>query len=123
MQKLTAAGFDVIAVPGSGMKTFSITTHGANGGTSQAAAQDIADFVRGENAAVVCQRVFGAGGGDDRETGGEPADWPVTRLLGNGVGRGAPAICHTHAVSGAPVSRLRLDGEVVGALFEEEDIR
>jgi hypothetical protein len=103
--------------------TSSITGLGANGGSCQPAPRDIADFARGENAAVVCQRVFGAGAGDDRETGGEPADWPVTRLLGNGVGCGAPAICNTHAVSGAPVSRLRLDGEVVGTLFEEEDVR
>ncbi|MDP3001299.1 MAG: RidA family protein [Bryobacterales bacterium] len=103
--------------------TSSITALGANGGSCQSAPRDIADFARGENAEVVCQRVFGAGAGDDREAGGAPADWPVTRLLGNGIGRGAPTICHTHAVSGAPVGRLRLDGEVVGTLFEEEDIR
>jgi enamine deaminase RidA (YjgF/YER057c/UK114 family) len=123
LQKLTGAGFDAIAVAGAGLRTLSITARGANGGARPPAPREIADFVRGENAAVVCQRVFSAGAGDDRAAGGQPADWPVTRLLGNGVGRGAPAACHTHAVSGAPLSRLRLDGEVVGARYEEEDVR
>ncbi|MBI4875148.1 MAG: translation initiation inhibitor [Acidobacteria bacterium] len=105
------------------MKTLSIQARAANGGARQPAPQDIADFLRGENAAVLCQRVFGSGAGDDRAAGGPPAEWPVTWLLGNGVGRAAPAVSHVHAVSGAPVSRLRLEGEVVGALFEDQDIR
>jgi len=123
LDKTTPAGFDVIAVPGSGMKTLSITAHGANGGSRPLASRDIADFARGLDAAVVCQRVFSVGAGGDRAVSGQPANWPVTRLLGNGVGRPAPAISHIQAVSGAPVSRLHLDGEVVGAVFEEGDIR
>lgn len=119
LHKLPSAGFEVIDIAGSGLRTLSITAPCANGGSCRSALKEIADFLRGENAAVVCERVLGAGAADDRA----PGDWPVTRLLGNGVGRGAPAICHTHAIAGAPVSRLRLHGEVVGARFEEEDIR
>jgi enamine deaminase RidA (YjgF/YER057c/UK114 family) len=93
------------------MRTLSITARGANGG----ARQEIAEFVRRENAVVVAERVLGPAAGD--------ADWPLTRLLGNGTGRGAPTVRCAEAVAGAPVRRLRLDGEVVGALFEDEHIR
>ncbi len=45
----------------------------------------------------------------------------MTWLQGNDDCRGTSTCSDVYAVSGSPVSRVRLDGQIVGAVFEDED--
>lgn len=77
---------------------------------------------------IVRQDVFGLGI-DPHAAGGaqnprlDPADWPVTWIEeGNGDG-GPVAGLQAHAVAGVPTRPLRLDGRLVGSVFEDDAAR
>ncbi len=89
---------------------------------------ELAGIVRETKATVVSQRVFSGHSGpcdfsSVRANGGAP-DWPVTRLHGNGAGNGPfHCYCQLAMVSGYPVAPVKIGGEIVGSVFEDEEFR
>ncbi len=73
---------------------------------------------------IVRQDVFGLVADPARDSAGrayrlDGSEWPVT-WVEEGNGGGCPvAGIQVHAVSGAPVTPIRMDGRVVGAVFED----
>ena len=124
--KSISEGFDVVTVPGRGLKNFFITAYPGKNGTRQSVTQHVAEFAKEENATIVCQRVFS---GRAAQPGGMPAlgesvahgSWPVTWLQGNDDCRGTSTCSHVYAIAGSPVTRVCLDGQIAGAVFEDED--
>ena len=112
-----APGLQVVAVPGPGVKAYGITNRLGDNDSAAQRAEIERELLRSEGAAVICQRLFGP-----REI--EPAarsDWARTWLLGNGGFAAAAASAQTYAVAGSAVTPVRLDGEVLGGLYEDED--
>ncbi|MCC6585539.1 MAG: hypothetical protein IT168_02365 [Bryobacterales bacterium] len=105
--------FEVVAVPASGLTTFSVLAC-----PDTAAVSDrLATALRDARATVASQRVFGDIGAWRFD--GAPA-WPVTWLTGNGRTSTRPPGSQITAVSGAEVKPLELDGRVIGSLFEDD---
>jgi enamine deaminase RidA (YjgF/YER057c/UK114 family) len=77
---------------------------------------------RGADGTLLSQMVLGGAHGcaeaAPRVAG---ADWPVTWLSGDPCRSLDPAGCQAVAVTGAPVRTLRLNGRVVGRVYEDDD--
>ncbi|MBK5293033.1 MAG: hypothetical protein JJE04_15350 [Acidobacteriia bacterium] len=127
MEPLIAADCPVTAVPGGGPRNFSISACPGNKGACLPECQQVARFMREENATVVSQRVFSSGGalcdGARAPENGLELGWPVTRLHGNGARNIGSLNCQLYAVSGSFVKRIEIDGQTAGGVFEDEDVR
>lgn len=116
--------FDKVAVPEAGVKTFSVIACPDAGQTAVPVLARTAQALQAADATVVSQRIFGSGG-DGLESpplwspGSGPA-WPVTRLCGNGRAPATRPSSQISAISGGEVRPLRLDGHILGSLFEDD---
>jgi enamine deaminase RidA (YjgF/YER057c/UK114 family) len=82
----------------------------------------LASAVREADGTLLSQMVLGGAHGcaeDAPRIAG--ADWPVTWLSGDPCQSLDPAGCQAVAVTGVPVRTLRLDGRVVGRVYEDDD--
>lgn len=118
MQSLTS-GSQVVTVPRSGGRNFSITLYPDSNGGAESVFESARRFLHGERAAIVSQRVFTGPGAHMRGAAELMRNGPVTRLEGNGACTGTVTHVHLDAVSGVPVKPLECDGQVVGTVYRD----
>lgn len=113
----SAPGIQVVAVPGPDVKEYYITSQLSGNGSSRLRAETVSALLHDAGASVTCQRVFGP-----REIA-PPAStaWARTWLLGNGGFEQSAASAQTYAIAGSTVTPVQIDGEVVGAVYEDAD--
>ena len=110
-------GIQVVAVPGPDVKEYYITSQLGGNGSSRLRAETVSALLHDAGASVTCQRVFGP-----LEIA-QPAStaWARTWLLGNGGFDRSAASAQTYAIAGSTVTPVQIDGEVVGAVYEDAD--
>jgi len=91
------------------------------GDSSPALFDQLASSARELGGAVVSQMVLG---GSERpevnESAVEGVQWPLTWLRGDPCNGRSPAASQAVVIAGAPVKPLRMDGRVVGMVYEDE---
>jgi len=123
LQKSTSSGLQIIALNRGAYREYFMTSVPEGDECSQSLFQRMADAVRARKAHVISQEVFGMpdknGAGIEmlKNTFGR-IDAPVTWLEDGHAANLCGA--HLRAISGAEVKRLKLDGRVVGSVFEDD---
>jgi enamine deaminase RidA (YjgF/YER057c/UK114 family) len=126
--KTASESLDAVEVSRPCFKKFYITAHPTAGDDPCQMFANLARFLHEHKAGIVSQDVFGScdlyeeGMRALEDTCGE-IEWPVTWI--EGEGRLARTLTGTqvYAVSGTSVEPIRLDGRIVGSMFEDEDAR
>jgi enamine deaminase RidA (YjgF/YER057c/UK114 family) len=110
-------GIQVVAVPGPDVKEYYITSQLGGNGLSRLRAETVSALLHDADASVTCQQVFGP-----REIA-PPAStaWAHTWLLGNGGFDQSAASVQTYAIAGSTVTPIQIDGDVVGAVYDDAD--
>jgi enamine deaminase RidA (YjgF/YER057c/UK114 family) len=90
--------------------------------------ENLGSFVSEHNARIVAQDVFGAcelhpEGINALESACGKLEWPVTWI--EGYGRSTKNLTGTqaYAISGVSVEPVRLDGQIIGGMFEDDDAK
>jgi len=118
----------VVTVSRPSYKKFYITAHPGKDGGYYSMFENLGEFLRLHGAGIVTQNVFGGcdfySGGVDTlaRTCGE-VEWPVTCIEGYGQGIRKVTGTQVYAISGVSVEPVRLDGHIVGGVFEDDDAR
>lgn len=119
--QLRPVDFDMVAVPGPGLPTFSALACPDADQSAVSIPKRLAEALHEARATVVSQRVFGSA--QEPNPGTAPAAWPVTSLTGNGSTCNTPPTSQITAISGAETKPLYMDGHVIGTLFEDDYAR
>lgn len=128
MTRTTTNGLDVVTVSRRCFTKFYITVHPTSNDNPYQVFEDLARFLHLHRARIVSQDVFGScelqGGGMQalKQMVGD-IQWPVTWIEGEGPSRNSLTGTQVYAVSGASVNPIRLDGRVVGSVFEDDDAK
>jgi enamine deaminase RidA (YjgF/YER057c/UK114 family) len=120
-------GYQIVTVPGSGPRSFSITVSPGSNGVGRSVLQNVGRFIQQENAIVISQRVFTRPGTqldgmNDLRQSGCGAVPPLTQLEGNGAGAASVTHIHLEAVSGVAVNPVECEGRVVGAVYRDGEV-
>ena len=124
--KIASDELDVVTVARPRYKKFYITAHPDKDGEHYSMFENLGAFLRQHNAGIVTQDVFGgcelyADGMEAlARTCGE-VNWPVTWIEGMGPARKSLTGTQVYAISGVSVQPVRLDGHIVGGVFEDDD--
>lgn len=126
--KCVLGGLDVVTVSRPCFKKFYITGHAGKGSQPYSVFENLARFVQEKNARIVAQDVFGCcefhdDGMRALERSCGRIGWPVTWIQGDGWPGKSLAGTQVYAISGAPVEPIRLNGRVVGSMFDDDDAR
>jgi len=123
IEKTVSPGLQVVILSRPTCRELFVTAVPVNGEPAEAVFEKAAAVVRANEACIVSQEVFGLA---DREVAGTQAfrgafwqiRWPVTWI----EPEGGMAFAGTQlwAVSGVTVNPVRLDGSIVGAVFEDD---
>jgi len=90
--------------------------------------ENLAQFLHDNKAGIVSQDVFGCCGLHENgmqalENACGKIEWPVTWIEGDGSAQKALTGTQAYAISGTSVGSIRLDGQIVGSIFEDDDAR
>jgi len=124
--KIASDELDVVTVSRPCYRKFYITAHPDKTGKHYSMFDNLGDFLRKHNASIVTQDVFG---GCELYAEGISAlartcgtvDWPVTWIGGAGSSQKNLTGTQVYAISGVSVQPVRLDGNIVGGVFEDDD--
>ena len=124
--KIASDELDVVTVSRPCCDKFYITAHPAKDGRQYSLFENLGRFLRKHNASIVTQDVFGscelyADGMDALSRGCGAVKWPVTWVEGAGLARKNLTGTQVYAISGVSVRPVRLDGHIVGGVFEDDD--
>lgn len=128
MTRTRGPGLDCVSLSRPGLVEHFITAYPVPGQPPFSMFDAIADFAARAGATLLTQDVFGpcrhhrAGMAALRAIHGA-VNWPVAWIEGDGYVADAMTGTQAYAVSGAPVERLFLDEQPVGALYEDADAR
>ncbi|MCP4375694.1 MAG: hypothetical protein GY794_05905 [bacterium] len=82
--------------------------------------RNVMDLVGSKGATVITQTIFAPMGSDNALA---DSDWPVT-WIDSGHKNGSPLSgMHVHAVCGATVERITLEGRAIGSVFQDDNAR
>ncbi|MHC4646858.1 MAG: Rid family hydrolase [Planctomycetota bacterium] len=117
---------DAVTVSRRCFKKLYVTAHPTAADDHYQMFENLAEFLHENDAAVVSQDVFGScelqsDGLRSLERAFGEIKWPVTWI--EGEGRLAKSLTGTqvYAISGTSVEPIRLDGRIVGSVFEDDD--
>lgn len=124
--KIASDELDVVRVSRPCCDKFYITAHPGKDGGHYSMFENLGRFLRKHNAAIVTQDVFGgcelyASGMDALARACGAVDWPVTWVEGYGLALKNLTGTQVYAISGMSVRPVRLDGHIVGGVFEDDD--
>jgi enamine deaminase RidA (YjgF/YER057c/UK114 family) len=124
--KIASDELDVVRVSRPCCDKFYITAHPAKDGRQYSMFENLGRFLRKHNAGIVTQDVFGscemyADGMDALARACGTVEWPVTWIEGYGPAPKALTGTQVYAVSGISVEPVRLNGRIVGGVFEDDD--
>ena len=124
--KIASDELDVVTVSRPCCRKFYITAHPDKAGKHYSMFDNLGDFLRRHNAGIVTQDVFGdcelyAGGMDALARACGTVNWPVTWIEGAGFSQKNLTGTQVYAVSGVSVQPVRLDGNIVGGVFDDDD--
>jgi enamine deaminase RidA (YjgF/YER057c/UK114 family) len=124
--KIASDELDVVTISRPRCRKFYITAHPDKAGGHYSMFENLGDFLRKHNASIVTQDVFGgcelyAGGMDALARACGTVNWPVTWAEGYGLAPKALTGTQVYAVSGVSVEPIRLDGHIVGGVFEDDN--
>ena len=126
INKVASSELDVVTVSRPCFKKFYITAHPDNGSNNLSILEKISSFISENNAKVIAQDVFGScelhnkGIKSLNKLFGE-INWPVTWIEGDGSYGKKLTGTQVYAVSDGNVEPIKLDGQVIGNMFEDED--
>ncbi|MHC4266538.1 MAG: RidA family protein, partial [Planctomycetota bacterium] len=126
INKIASSELDVVTVSRPCFKKFYITAHPDNGSNNLSVLEKISDFISENNAKVIAQDVFGScelhskGINSLNKLFGQ-INWPVTWIEGDGSYGKKLTGTQVYAVSDGNVEPIKLDGQVIGNMFEDED--
>ncbi len=126
--KIASDELDVVRVSRPCCDKYYITAHPAKDGRQYSMFENLGRFLRKHNAGIVTQDVFGgcelyADGMDALSRACGAVDWPVTWIEGYGLAPKKLTGTQVYAISGLSVQPVRLDGRIVGGVFEDDDAR
>ena len=126
--KTASDSLDVVIVSRPCFKKFYITAHPTSGNSPYQMFENLARFLHDNKARIVAQDVFGCCGlHEDGMQALENAcgkiEWPVTWVEGEGRSSNSLTGTQVYAISGTSVGSIRLDGQIVGSIFEDDDAR
>jgi enamine deaminase RidA (YjgF/YER057c/UK114 family) len=126
--KIASDELDVVTVSRPCCRKFYITAHPDKTGGHYSMFENLGTFLHQQNAGIVTQDVFGGCelyaegiGALARACG--TVEWPVTWIEGAGLSQKNLTGTQVYAVSGVSVQPVRLDGRIVGGVFEDDDAR
>jgi enamine deaminase RidA (YjgF/YER057c/UK114 family) len=124
--KIASDELDVVTVSRPCCDKFYITAHPAKDGRQYSLFENLGQFLRKHNAGIVTQDVFGScelytDGMDALSRGCGAVKWPVTWIEGYGLAPKNLTGTQVYAISGLSVQPVRLDGRIVGGVFEDDD--
>ena len=124
--KIASDELDVVTVSRPCCRKFYITAHPDKAGGHYSMFENLGDFLRKHNASIVTQDVFGgcelyAEGISALARACGRVDWPVTWIEGAGFSQKNLTGTQVYAISGVSVQPVRLDGNIVGGVFEDDD--
>jgi len=124
--KITSDELDVVTVSRQCCKKFYITAHPGKDGGHYSMFENLGEFLRKHNAGIVTQDVFGGcelydDGMDALARACGAVEWPVTWVEGYGLAPKNLTGTQVYAISGISVEPVRLDGHIVGGVFEDDD--
>ncbi len=126
--KIATDELDVVMVSRPSFKKFYISARPGRDGEHYSMFENLGSFVSEHNARIVAQDVFGAcelhpEGINALESACGKLEWPVTWI--EGYGRSTKNLTGTqaYAISGVCVEPVRLDGQIIGGMFEDDDAK
>lgn len=124
----SVGGLSAVTVSRPCFKKFYITAHPTSGNSPYQMFENLAQFLHDNKAGIVSQDVFGCCGlHEDGMQALENAcgkiEWPVTWVEGEGRSSNSLTGTQVYAISGTSVGSIRLDGQIVGSIFEDDDAR
>lgn len=126
--KIATDELDVVTVSRPSFKKFYISARPGRDGEHYSMFENLGSFVSEHNAKIVAQDVFGAcelhpDGIDALEGACGEVEWPVTWIEGQGRSEKNLTGTQAYAISGVYVEPVRLDGEIIGGMFEDDDAK
>ncbi|MHC4186696.1 MAG: RidA family protein [Planctomycetota bacterium] len=126
INKIASSKIDVVTVSRPCFKKFYITAHPNNGDNPLTIFEDISNFINEQNATIIAQDVFGScdlhnKGIENLENLFSKINWPVTWIEGNGSYGKKLTGTQIYAVSDGNVKPIKLDGQIIGNTFEDDD--
>jgi len=126
IEKKYTENLDIVTVSTPTLKKYYITSHPEKNGCFYCLYKNLMKYIQSENAQIISQFVFGSCNHYDEsieklEKLAGPISWPVTWLAGDSCSCGCLTGTQIMAVSGVDVSPIKLDGEIVGSVYEDED--
>ena len=126
--KIATNELDVVTVSRPSFKKFYISARPGRDGEHYSMFENLGSFVSEHNARIVAQDVFGAcelhpEGIDALESACGKVEWPVTWIEGRGRITKNLTGTQAYAISGVCVEPVRLDGQIIGGMFEDDDAK
>jgi len=126
--RISSRSLDVVTVSRRCFRKFYITAHPTSGNSPYQMFENLAQFLHDNEARIVSQDVFGccelyAEGLRALERACGRIEWPVTWIEGEGPSKRSLTGTQAYAVSGTCVNSIRLDGRIMGSVFEDDDAR
>ncbi len=127
IQRESHNGLDVFTLQRQGYDKHFLTAQPTSATESHSMFDNIADFIRREKTRIVSQFIFGGAelsgsGVPEAERINGHREWPVTWIHGDGPSGMTFSGAQATAVTGA-VRTICLDGETIGAVYEDEFAR
>ncbi len=114
-------------LPRDGLTELFITVSAVNGEAPSDIFSRLDEYMRSHKSARILRKdIFGffdPGGGPTLAYQANGTEWPVTCVRQGSSEANPVAGLHVHAVEGVPVRALRMDGRVVGTVFEDRCAR
>lgn len=126
--KIVADDLDVVMLARHCCTKFYVTGHPQSEDKPYSMFETLARFLREHDARIVMQHVFGScelhadGIAALAQSCGD-IEWPVTWIEADGPSGKFLTGTQVYAISGAPVEPIRLDGRIVGGMFEDDCAR
>ncbi|MHC4132105.1 MAG: RidA family protein [Planctomycetota bacterium] len=126
INKIASSELDVVTVSRPCFKKFYITAHPNNGDNPLTIFENISNFITEHKAKIIAQDVFGSCELHDKgiktlENLCGKINWPVTWIEGNGSYGKKLTGTQIYAVSDGNVKPIKMDGQIIGNTFEDDD--
>jgi enamine deaminase RidA (YjgF/YER057c/UK114 family) len=126
IEKKYTDNLDIVTVSTPKLKKYYITSHPEKNGCFYCLYKNLMEYIQRENAQIISQFVFGSCEHYDEsieklEKLAGPVSWPITWLHGDSCSCGCLTGTQIMAVSGVEVSPIKLDGKIIGSVYEDDD--
>jgi enamine deaminase RidA (YjgF/YER057c/UK114 family) len=126
IRRFTKDNLDVVALWRPRFEKFYINVHPDKNRQHYSMFEKLGSFLREHNARIVAQDVFGScelypDGINALESSCGKINWPVTWIEGYGRPEKSLTGTQAYAISGTDVESIRLDKQIIGSIFEDDD--